>query len=49
MLAVCGNAYQGKDESEESNNRGNFLEAVQLLQDSNEEFDEKCKDAAGNA
>ncbi|CAL1406910.1 unnamed protein product [Linum trigynum] len=46
LLALQGVAFRGHDETEESSNRGNFIEFLQLLADHNEEIGRVALDKA---
>ncbi|CAI0460737.1 unnamed protein product [Linum tenue] len=46
LLALEGVAFRGHDETEESSNRGNFIEFLQLLADHNEEIGRVALDKA---
>ena len=48
-LAKCGNPFRGHDESEESHNRGDFIEMVSLLSRWDHDFADYMKDLKKNA
>lgn len=49
FLALQGLAFRGHDESEESYNRGNFLEILSFIANNNEEFSNIIKNSPQNA
>jgi hypothetical protein len=49
FLAANALAYRGLDESESSDNRGNFLNIVQFMRDNDKDFDALCDDVPKNA
>jgi hypothetical protein len=49
MLAIGGQAFHGHNKSDDTSNRGNFLNTLDLLWKSDAEFDEKFKALPDNA
>lgn len=48
MLSKCGKAFQGHDETQDSHNRGNFLETVSLLGRWDHDFADHLKQSDRN-